>query len=91
MGDIVIAVLWAATAVLFIYKINTFAHRWLTLTLEAKTPKPIEELPDDLVAWAMQETEKWAQDSALKVARERYDALKDWNRVRAAVGIGDVS
>ena len=90
MTLILIALIWAATAALCIYRIDRFANRWLTLTLEAKTPKQPEELPDDLVAWAMQETEKWAQDSALKVARERYDALKDWNRVRAAVGIGDV-
>jgi hypothetical protein len=35
----------------------------------------------------MLESEKWAQDSVLKVARERYDELKDWNKVRTALGV----
>lgn len=48
------------------------------------------QVPDDLVAFAMQEREAWAQEEVLRAVRERYDTLRDWNKVRAAVGIGRI-
>jgi hypothetical protein len=49
-----------------------------------------EEIPEDLVALAMQENEAWAQEELLRVMRERYEELRDWNKVRSAVGIGRI-
>jgi hypothetical protein len=48
------------------------------------------EVPEDLVALAMTHTEGWAQEDTLKAMRERYDQLRDWNRVRAAFGVGRI-
>jgi hypothetical protein len=46
------------------------------------------DVPDDLVAVAMQEKEPWAQEELMRVIRERYDTYHDWNRVRASMGVG---
>jgi len=46
------------------------------------------DVPDDLVAVAMQENEPWAQEELMRVIRERYDTYHDWNRVRASMGVG---
>ena len=57
---------------------------------EAALPPAPVELPDDLVAVAMQERESWAQEEVLRAIRERYEELRDWNKVRAAVGVGRI-
>lgn len=46
------------------------------------------DIPDDLIAVALQENEVWAQEEVTRVIREKYDAYKDWNKVRAAMGLG---
>jgi hypothetical protein len=46
------------------------------------------EIPDDLVAVAMQENETWAQEELIRVIREKHEQYKDWNKVRAAMGLG---
>jgi hypothetical protein len=46
------------------------------------------EIPDDLVAVAMQENEAWAQEELIRVIREKHEQYKDWNKVRAAMGLG---
>lgn len=85
------AVTWALIGALFIYRLDTFANRWLTVTRVSKIPAPPTEIPDDLTALALGETEKWAQDSVLAVIRERFEQLKDWNKVRTAMGVAQVS
>jgi len=58
-----------------------------------ETPSTIPEeveVPEDLVAYAMQEREAWAQEEVLRAVRERYEELRDWNKVRSAVGIGRI-
>lgn len=77
---------WAAVAAFCILRGDAFAHRWLDLRVSDPVVKE-EQIPDDLTAFAMLETEKWAQDAVLKVIRERYTELKNWNGVRAAVGV----
>ena len=47
-----------------------------------------EDIPEDLMALAAAESAAWAQEDLIRVIRERYDDLKDWNRVRAAMGVG---
>jgi hypothetical protein len=51
---------------------------------------PLVEIPNDLVAVAMQERESWAQEETLRAIRERFEDLRDWNKVRAAVGVGRI-
>jgi len=38
----------------------------------------------------MQERESWAQEEVFRAIRERYEELRDWNKVRAAVGVGRI-
>lgn len=87
---LVSSVIWALVAVLFMGRLSGIAHRWLSIadpTEREEATKPVL-VPDDLMGLAMGESEKWAQDSVLETIRERYDKLKDWNKVRAAVGVG---
>jgi len=49
---------------------------------------PAVEVPDDLIAVAMQENEVWAQEELLRVIREKHEQYRDWNKVRAAMGLG---
>ena len=49
---------------------------------------PAVEVPDDLIAVAMQENEVWAQEEMTRVIREKYEQYRDWNKVRAAMGFG---
>lgn len=84
---------WAATAAFCICRGDVIAHRWLSITekrVVAKLPEDPIVVPDDLMALALGETEKWAQDSVIEVIRERWNALHDWNKVRMAMGIGGV-
>lgn len=45
-----------------------------------------EPMPPDIMSLAMSESESWAQDNTLKVAREVYAETKDWNAARRALG-----
>lgn len=86
------SLLWAAVAVLFIARLNTFAHRWLSVSdpvAQSKASLPAQ-VPPDLESFALQESEKWAQDSVMETIRERFDKLGDWNKVRQALGVGTV-
>lgn len=85
------SLVWAAVAAFFVLKLDAYAHRWLSVTHEAKQAPKTVDIPEDLLAFAMQETEKWAQDATLKVIRERYESFQDWNKVRSAVGIGELA
>ena len=48
------------------------------------------DIPDDLEAFALGESELHAQEAIREVVRSRYADLKDWNRVRHAIGIGEI-
>lgn len=52
---------------------------------------PAVEIPDDLVAVALQENEVWAQEEMTRVIREKYEQYRDWQKVRAAMGIGRIT
>lgn len=81
--------IWAAVAVLFIARASTVAKRWLDLidpAHRASIGMPVQ-IPDDLLALAMGESEKWAQDSTIETIRQRFDKLGDWNKVRSALGV----
>lgn len=91
MTDILL-VLWPLAAIYAVHRICE------TVTLFA--PVPVEQndeddaysivVPEDLVAVAMQYPDGWAQEDMMKAIREKYDALRDWNAVRAAFGVGRI-
>ena len=85
-------VLWAAVTVYAIHRLSAVVDRFAPVRPAAVVPsvEPSVEIPDDLVALAMQERESWAQEETLRAIRERYEDLKDWNKVRSAVGIGRI-
>jgi hypothetical protein len=83
--------LWAAVAVFAIHRFAAVADAFAPKPVDsAALLPPLVEIPEDLVAVANQERESWAQEEVLRVIRERYEDLKDWNRVRAAVGVGRI-
>ena len=86
-------ILWPLVAV---YAVTRVCH-----TLTQFVPKvpvvPVVEadaydatVPEDLVALALQYPESWAQEDMMKVIREKYDTLRDWNLVRSAFGVGRI-
>ncbi len=85
-----IHVLWASVAV---YALHTVLQ-----TVSLFAPRPIDpewaddlvDIPDDLLAVAAQEREAWAQEEVMRAMRERYEELKDWNKVRGAFGVGRI-
>lgn len=62
----------------------------------AKPNRAQVELPDDLNAVALQESELWAQDSMRQVMIEKFlefhtgDSAETWQKVRRAVGVGEL-
>lgn len=87
----IIHLLWAAVVV---YAIRTVAGvvREFRPGAEAASvviPPPVE-VPEDLQAVATQEQAGWAQEEVLRAIRERFEDLKDWNKVRSAFGIGRI-
>lgn len=82
--------LWAAVAVYAIHRACVVAERFAPALTEPATPFLPIDVPEDLVAVANQERESWAQEEVLRVIRERFEDLKDWNKVRAAFGVGRI-
>jgi hypothetical protein len=82
--------LWAAVAVYAIHRVAEVAMAFAPVPPESTLPPAPVDVPEDLVAIANQERESWAQEEVLRVIRERYEDLKDWNRVRAAFGVGRI-
>lgn len=80
---------WAIAFVVAVYRV---ARAWETTSAPPPRPVPsvVPDVPEDLMALAMQENEPWAQEEVVRVVRERYETLRDWNRVRAAMGIGRI-
>lgn len=83
------AILWPVVAAYAVWRFAAVIERWAPLPL----PKTAEKVvpPEDIIAWALQETESWAQEEHLQLAREKYLQLgEDWNRVRHALGLGAI-
>lgn len=78
-------VVWAGVAIFAILQIRAMVQQFVPVT--AAATQGMVELPEDLVALAMNEKESWAQEEVVRAMRERYDTLKDWNLVRTAFGV----
>lgn len=84
--------LWAAVVVYALHRLSAVLERFAPVRPEEVAPaaESLVEIPEDLVAVAMQERESWAQEETLRAIRERFEDLRDWNKVRAAVGVGRI-
>jgi hypothetical protein len=86
------ALLWPCVAVYAVWRGAQVAERFAPVRAEVLPPDPMDEdVPQDLLALVGTETEAWAQEQLLRVIRERYADLRDWNLVRSAMGIGVIS
>ena len=47
------------------------------------------EVPNDIVSYAMIESEEWAREDIIRTAREKYFEHGNWNRVRVAFGLAE--
>lgn len=84
------AIIWAVVAGAFLWRLDRFAYAWLALR-DPKAHEPeVVVIPDDLEALALDENAPWAQEQVRETIRERFAALKNWNLVRRAVGIGEI-
>lgn len=83
----VIHLLWAAVVVYTVHRAAGVIGQFAPTALAAPAPEPVI-IPDDLMAFAMSHSEQWAQEDALRAVQQSYETWKDWNRVRAAMGIG---
>ena len=81
-----------------LFSVHRLASAWEQVA-EVKTRRPepvpsmpgviqVSDIPEDLVAVALQENEVWAQEEVTRVIRERYEQYRDWNKVRMAMGLG---
>lgn len=86
IGDI----LWPLAFILAVFRFSQAIEAFAPKSDQRSEGLAPEDVPDDLIAVAMQENEAWAQEEVLRVIRERYESLKDWNKVRVAMGIGRI-
>lgn len=87
---LLVNVLWAAVAVYFVHTAAAVVREFKPTPAPSTLPTPPVEIPEDLVAVANQEREAWAQEEVLRSIRERYEDLRDWNKVRGAFGVGRI-
>ncbi len=86
-----IHLLWAAVTIYALHRLSAVLERFAPVrSAPEDLVPPLVEVPDDLVAVAMQERESWAQEEVMRAVRERYEELRDWNKVRSAFGIGRI-
>ncbi len=92
------ALVWAGVVVFALVRTEAVIRHWLSLVHPpAAIAEQDVEVPQDIVALAMRESEEWAQEEVLKAAKERFLKVKDatmpdaqrWNLVRRALGIGE--
>lgn len=82
---------WATVVWYGLWRFAQVLERFAPVHPNVPEPSPDDvEVPDDLLAFASQLQDPWAIEDTIKVMRERYADLKDWNRVRSAMGIGNL-
>ena len=94
------ALVWAGVVVFALVRTEAVVRHWLALTYPPVVPTEQDvEVPQDIMALAMRESEEWAQEEVIKAAKERFLKVKDatmpdgqrWNLVRRALGIGELA
>jgi len=96
---VIVALVWAGVVVFALVRTEALIRHWLRLVYVAPVATEQDvEVPQDIAALAMRESEEWAQEEVLKAAKERFLKVKDttmpdaqrWNLVRRALGIGEL-
>ena len=90
MTSVVNTMIWAIVVLVLAFRMERLANRLMSVKFPSQIDAPSEPIPDDLEAFALMESELYAQESVREVIRNRYTDLKDWNLVRRAVGIGTI-
>jgi transcription elongation factor GreA-like protein len=90
MITLFVHVLWASVAVYALHTVLQAVALFAPTIENEDFPNELVEVPDDLLAVASQERESWAQEEVVRAMRERYEELKDWNKVRGAFGVGRI-
>lgn len=97
MTPVIQTLIWAALGGLFVWRLDVFANRWLDQK-EQRTKVPEQlVIPDDLAALILSEdggtpeATKHAQRAVEDAIRDRYATYGDWNKVRRALGIGELN
>lgn len=94
-----IQLVWAGVVVFALVRGERLVRDWWTHRYPpVQLTEQDVEVPQDIVALAMRESEEWAQEQVLQTAKERYLKVQDasmpdaqkWNLVRRALGIGDL-
>jgi hypothetical protein len=89
---VLIASMWVGVAIYTVWSLRQTAQDAIAAWKPTPTDAPAlitnADVPEDLVAIAMNENETWAQEEVMRVIRERYETYNDWNKVRAAMGLG---
>lgn len=80
--------MWGGVTVYGIWRMAQVLERFAPPKKVAVEDAEEPKLPEDLIAYALSFSESWAQEDCLKALRQNYEKWKDWNRVRAAMGIG---
>lgn len=90
--SVLIALMWGGVAIYAVWAIRQTAQdaiaAWKPTVPQGADPITNADIPEDLIALSMNENELWAQEEVLRVIRERYETYNDWNKVRAAMGLG---
>lgn len=87
MAMVIVVAMILPVVTLWLWRAEKAFYAWL----DSKKPKPVEEaetepMPDDIIAHARGFGTDWAQQQTLDAAYEMYGKLKDWQKVRAAMG-----
>ncbi len=85
------SVVWAMVAAYGVWCADRFGRAWLAQQAPVAGDDLATAMPDDLLALAERETEKWAREELKEQIAERYLALRDWNQVRRAFGVGVIA
>lgn len=87
---VIVDLLWVAAFVFAVQRFSTVLSLFAPISNSEELKKFDLEVPNDLVAISLQENETWAQEEVMRVIKERFEALGDWNKVRTAMGVGRV-
>ncbi len=84
------SVVWALAACVCVFRFSDAIETFSPSGVDPEEDPLEAEIPQDLLAFATSLKDEWAIEDTIKVMRERYADLRDWNRVRAAMGIGSL-
>lgn len=82
-------VLWAAVVAYAVWRWARVVERFAPQGVGVQ-PQDVA-IPADIIGFAAEYPDEWAQDDAMRAIREKYAEYGDWNKVRAALGLAPTS